>query len=181
MSQTIEYLWVEHNDLRKITLQFNEPLHNIVSVPEYRMNRFVLKPSCLFNDPFTPSFEQINKLVLCNIEHKPDSGLYEIIQTYYIYDSSNTRLFETNETFILLYEFTQAALYSGLNIVHNTYKGDYKWEIKLGIGTMTTMIQHTWIMIYIFKKYAMERGYKLMFEPYEQINDMNELMKGLSI
>jgi hypothetical protein len=175
--QTIEYIWIVNNEIKKIIVPFREPKYCIEDVPIVND----LKPCALFNDPFHPSFEQTHKLVICNIDTTEDSGLYEILQTYYILDSKRRPLHETSETFILLHEFTQASLYSGLNIVYNRYKGDYKWEIKLGVDTKNALIQHTWIMRYIFIKYANSMGYFLRFEELEDVHDVNTMMENLNI
>ena len=175
--QTIEYIWIANNEIKKIIVSFSEPKYVISSVPIVQN----LKPCAMFNDQFNPSFEQTHKLVLCNMDDINDGGLFEILQTYYILDSNRNPLTETSETFILLHEFTQACLYSGLNIVYNQYKGDYKWEIKLGIGTKKTLVQHTWIMRYIFIKYANSMGYFLRFEQLEDVNDVNTMMENLNI
>lgn len=168
IEQTIEYIWIANNEIKKIIVLFKEPKYRIEDFPIVNH----LKPCALFNDPFNPSFEQTHKLVLCNIDTTEDS-VYEILQTYYILDSKRKPLPETSETFILLHEITQASLYSGLNVVYNRYKGDYKWETKLDIGKRT-LLQVTWIMRYIFIKYANSMGYFLRFEELEEVHLMME-------
>lgn len=175
--QTMEYIWVEHNLIKKIIVSFHEPIYKIEDVPVVNH----LKPCALFNDPFNPSFEQTHKLLLCNMDSVEEDNLCEMIQTYYILDSKRMPIQETSESFILLHEFTQASLYAGLNIIYNQYKGDYKWEIKLGVGTKSSLIQHTWIMRYIFIRYANSMGYFLKFEELENETSIDVMMEHLNI
>ena len=147
MIQTIEYIWIKNNEIKKTIVSLNEPKYTIEELPIVNH----LTPCVLFNDPFHPSLQQTHKLVICNIDY----SLCDLGQSYYILGSNRKPL--RGSTFIWLHECTQACVYAGLNIIYNEYKGD-TWEIQLG---PKSTIAHSWIMRYILIKYANSMGYFL--------------------
>lgn len=162
MIQTIEYIWIVNNEIKKIIVSLNEAKYRVEELPIVNH----LKPCALFNDPFYPSFQPRHKLAICNME-----GLCDTLQSYYILDAK--RQFLREPAFIVLHDCTQACLYAGLSIMYNEYKGD-KWEIKLG---PKSTIAHMWMMRYILIKSANSMGYFLKFDE----NDINTRMENLNI
>ncbi|KAI8098825.1 uncharacterized protein BX664DRAFT_288548 [Halteromyces radiatus] len=91
----VEYIWIDNNTLRSKSRTLDYFVNRVEEIPEWyddgqeKHDEIILRPVALYHDPFRPTRDKTNKLVLCDT-YLPDGTPHPTNYRYHCHRIMNT-------------------------------------------------------------------------------------------